>query len=279
MQKFLNILAFLTYCCALGGWSTAIYANECAPSIFNGTTLVRQDVPLEIASLLAGYPTLGYDPVANELTLANKDPFTLDVATDLTGEELLDHASLIDQFRFVYPLDFTLIQRETPWHDPGRIRNGAFFEFLYSSSRNSVENSLTDVSMPGSKTIFTVTTQHNVACQLSSALAEIGTAYPRLFANVGGSYNWRKISGTNRLSVHSFGAAIDVNAEIGGYWKWSGRKSGKAGSYANRVPQEVVQIFEKYGFIWGGKWHHFDGMHFEYRPELIIYSNHISKSD
>ena len=32
---------------------------------------------------------------------------------------------------------------------------------------------------------------------------------------------------------------------------------------------EIVRIFEKHGFIWGGKWHHYDTMHFEYRPELV----------
>jgi hypothetical protein len=31
---------------------------------------------------------------------------------------------------------------------------------------------------------------------------------------------------------------------------------------------QVIAIFEAHGFIWGGKWHHFDSVHFEYRPEL-----------
>jgi hypothetical protein len=35
------------------------------------------------------------------------------------------------------------------------------------------------------------------------------------------------------------------------------------------MPYEIVDIFEKQGFIWGGKWYHFDTMHFEYRPELL----------
>jgi hypothetical protein len=34
--------------------------------------------------------------------------------------------------------------------------------------------------------------------------------------------------------------------------------------------QEIVDIFERHGFIWGGKWYHFDTMHFEYRPELLV---------
>ena len=31
----------------------------------------------------------------------------------------------------------------------------------------------------------------------------------------------------------------------------------------------ALEIFERHGFIWGGKWYHYDTMHFEYRPELL----------
>ncbi len=37
----------------------------------------------------------------------------------------------------------------------------------------------------------------------------------------------------------------------------------------NRTPREIMDIFEKYGFIWGGYWYHYDTMHFEYRPEIL----------
>jgi len=36
------------------------------------------------------------------------------------------------------------------------------------------------------------------------------------------------------------------------------------------APDIVIDIFEKEGFIWGGKWTVWDNMHFEYRPELIL---------
>ena len=39
-----------------------------------------------------------------------------------------------------------------------------------------------------------------------------------------------------------------------------------AGTYD---PHKIVEIFERHGFIWGGKWYHYDTMHFEYRPELL----------
>jgi len=55
------------------------------------------------------------------------------------------------------------------------------------------------------------------------------------------------------------------NAKFADYWLWSPKNSG----YRNRVPYEIVHIFEKHGFIWDGKWRHFDTTHFEYRPELL----------
>lgn len=36
----------------------------------------------------------------------------------------------------------------------------------------------------------------------------------------------------------------------------------------HEIPLEIVHIFEQHGFIWGGKWYHYDTMHFEYRPEM-----------
>jgi hypothetical protein len=101
--------------------------------------------------------------------------------------------------------------------------------------------------------------------------------YPELVKyckNPGGTFNWRTISGTTRLSTHSFGTTIDINIDFSNYWQWDTKDWKQHGedvelSYKNRIPMQIVQIFEKYGFIWGGKWYHYDTMHFEYRPELL----------
>ena len=53
------------------------------------------------------------------------------------------------------------------------------------------------------------------------------------------------------------------------YWRWAKGQAGGAIPYRNRIPLEIVEIFERHGFIWGGKWYHYDTMHFEYRPELL----------
>ncbi len=90
-------------------------------------------------------------------------------------------------------------------------------------------------------------------------------------------YSWRYVAGTNRLSNHSYGLAIDMLPQGWGnkmlYWSW-------VRDYNDDwmlVPQEdlwtppekVVQVMFENGFIWGGTWAIYDTMHFEYKPELI----------
>jgi hypothetical protein len=84
-----------------------------------------------------------------------------------------------------------------------------------------------------------------------------------------GTFNCRLIAGTRRVSVHAYGAAIDINTAFAHYWRWAKPDTQGRFTYKNAIPIEIVEIFERHGFIWGGKWYHYDTMHFEYRPELI----------
>jgi len=94
------------------------------------------------------------------------------------------------------------------------------------------------------------------------------------------AWNWRNIADTQSRSFHSYGAAIDILPKsLGGketYWLWAARKRPEWWnvSYNERYhpPVEVIQAFESYGFIWGGKWLFYDTMHFEYRPEILLLS-------
>jgi hypothetical protein len=67
--------------------------------------------------------------------------------------------------------------------------------------------------------------------------------------------------------MHAYGAAIDLNTNYADYWRWS--TDTRSPTWKNRIPVEIVRVFERHGFIWGGHWYHFDTMHFEYRPELL----------
>jgi hypothetical protein len=102
---------------------------------------------------------------------------------------------------------------------------------------------------------------------VSQELDALSTDFGKFLISTSGTYNCRAVAGSSVRSVHGYGAAIDLNAKQSDYWRWSKDPSNPV--WKNRIPIEIVRVFEKHGFIWGGYWYHFDTMHFEYRPELL----------
>jgi hypothetical protein len=90
--------------------------------------------------------------------------------------------------------------------------------------------------------------------QLRAALEEIqaqGLASAIHPQQYGGCFVPRFIAGTTTLSNHAFGLAFDVNVPE--------NERGTVG----QINRQVVAIFQKWGFTWGGTWHFTDPMHFE----------------
>lgn len=200
-----------------------------------------------------------------------------DSISEKTFEELLNIPDIEDQFHFTYDIG---IETHIPkkYSDPGRIRNDEFFKKMYGSTEEEVKKNLVEITwLP--KTLnekLLVTKINNINKKLQSISNELDTMchLHKYLKNVGGTFNWRKIAGTNRQSPHSYGFAIDINTKFANYWKWDlGNVKTDSIKYVNRIPLEIIAIFEKHGFIWGGKWYHYDTMHFEYRPEMLIRKN------
>jgi hypothetical protein len=232
-------------------------------------------VPPAAQKLIDSYPNFisGY---ANNY-LVFKDGTKLrwdDGIKNKSRQELLDNPDLKDMFNQKYPTG-KLINPPGQNFDPGRIRNLPFFEKIYGSTQKQVEKNLTEITwcpkLVGQK--ITVTKINGVDKQLMLISKELDE-HPELkkyLTNIGGTFTWRNIAGTNRHSMHSYGMTIDINTKYSDYWQWACKCTNENVTikYQNRIPQFIVDTFEKYGFIWGGKWYHFDTMHFEYRPELI----------
>jgi hypothetical protein len=149
---------------------------------------------------------------------------------------------------------------------------------MYGATAEEVRKKLTTIvwlpkTMNVKLQVTTVNDMHLKMQQLSNRLDTM-PRFHKYLKNPGGTFSWRNIAGTNRLSMHSFGMTIDVNVEFSDYWRWAIKAEEDDGSrlieFRNRIPLELVEIFEEYGFIWGGKWYHYDTMHFEYRPELLL---------
>jgi hypothetical protein len=183
-------------------------------------------------------------------------------------EEELRHGSILDQMRLPYRAGAAAAAL-VPQSDPGRIRNRAFFDKMYGDCwRGEVSPRLAPVAwLPQSwGHTVRVTAVNGVAARLTEISAELD-ALPapekRYVYPPAGTYNCRTVADTGEPSMHSWGAAIDINAAHAEYWLWPHAAS------APTLPAEIIDIFERRGFIWGGKWSHYDTMHFEYRPELV----------
>ncbi len=112
---------------------------------------------------------------------------------------------------------------------------------------------------------------HKCAISLERILARIGQEISRSelkalqLDQCGGTYNFRTMRGLNSLSVHSYGAAIDlapVANPLGKKWRPD----------AGMMPLSVVAMFEEEGWTWGGDWNangnvndqvRHDAMHFQ----------------
>ncbi len=95
------------------------------------------------------------------------------------------------------------------------------------------------------------------------------------------SFVTRDVAASGTPSYHAWGLAFDlVPASYEGrhvYWRWS-RAMDRQGWQSIPLderwspPPAAVEIFERHGFVWGGKWGYFDTIHFEYRPEILAYN-------
>lgn len=193
-----------------------------------------------------------------------------DKAKKSQGEKVAN-PDLQDMLEQIYPL--TAIQGlMDEAFDPGRVRVYPLLKEVYGGTEEQIKKNLVPVKAGYKNYSFN---QRNGAAEALGAvmkeLVPLAEKRRDVYACVfpaSGTFNYRLIAGTNRLSPHAFGTAIDLASDKRDYWQWASREDGEKRIAA--YPKEIPQIFEKHNFIWGGKWGHFDILHYEYRPELII---------
>jgi hypothetical protein len=239
-----------------------------------GTATAGELSDQQRARLLAAYPDHLERIEDGVLIWRDGTRMTLDDGKgEKTFDDWLNTPDIEDTLAIAYPLgDMSPPPKDV---DPGRARNEAFFNKVYRDCRKGevAENLVSIVWLPkktGQRLTFNKINGAAAALEaVSRELDQLPERFDTYLFPSGGTYNCRMIAGTNRLSAHSHAIAIDIALRHTDYWR--NVKPGKDGAYAykNKIPMEIVRIFEKNGFIWGGKWHHYDTMHFEYRPELL----------
>jgi hypothetical protein len=227
------------------------------------------------AALVAAYPDFLAGAEGNDLLWKDGTRMTLDDGKGAkTFEVLLDSPDLKDMFYALYPRGTAGLPPAYN-SDPGRVRFQPLFDKMYGDcTRGEVERNLVDVvwlQRKGGQRLK-VTRVNRVADKLQSVSDELDRLpdqFTRYLKPSAGTYNCRVVAGTRRASAHGHGIAIDIASGPSDYWLWTGPGADGRYPYRNRIPKEIVEVFERHGFIWGGKWYHYDTMHFEYRPEML----------
>ncbi len=265
----LLVLLLVVYVYMPGGRSVSVASREQEPEAY------RVEMKQDILCLMLAYPeyiqnveeTEGrvYIVMKSGRKLLYDDKKPKDIDTKIAYPDLQD---MLEQDYPITPIENLMDTSR----DPGRARVYAFLNEVYGASQKQIESNLVNVkSGYGS---FSFNKNNGAAEALENAmkgLTVLAATRQDVRANAfpcNGTYSYRAIAGTNRLSSHSYGTAIDMAVNKKDYWRWASRAEGQ--KRLSSYPVEIVEIFEKNNFIWGGKWGHFDMMHFEYRPELLL---------
>jgi len=234
-----------------------------------GTACVSDGVPRQLICLIRWYGGLPVETADGwVLRFPDGEEIVFDDGLTKTFDEKLNAPDLEDMLTLAYPTG-AIEPVNTLDLDPGRFRNELLFKEAYGASMGEVNVQL--VLVPWGDQVGTFHRKiQTVMIEVSEAVSRALDEDPSLaeYTYLGLTWQWKYILHTTRLSMHSFGIALDLDSDDSYYWE-DDVAAGNPIEWNNQMPQVIVDVFESHGFIWGGRWYHYDTMHFEYRPELF----------
>jgi len=168
--------------------------------VFIFQNVFSQEFPVNVQKLINAYPNQIIDYKDNRIIFRDKSTLIYDDFKKKTNQELLENPDIEDQFRFVYnKVNSDLIPKE----DAGRIRNEAFFKKIYGNTKSEVQSKMVEViwcpKLVNQKIKVTAVNGIDKIVKKLSAELDLHPEFTKYISNIGGTFSWRKIAGTNRL--------------------------------------------------------------------------------
>ncbi|MBR5654313.1 MAG: M15 family metallopeptidase [Prevotella sp.] len=273
ISVMLTMFSIFTWGC---GEKTNTVATSVATVQHDADTLSAQQVPQTSKSqipdgarrIIEAYPDFQLSYSDNHIIFPDGTRIVYDDHREKSFVVKLDDCDIEDMFSMTYD---TNVWQPEYLEDAGRGRCEQLFKKMYGKSEAEARRNLVRVNWFGQRLPFT--SVNGAARHLEEVAAELAQ-HPELrkYFDQSSTFYWRTVRGAQRQSAHSYGIAIDLCTKFSNYWLWTNKGAGETDHirYENKIPRQIVQIFEKHGFIWGGRWYHYDTMHFEYRPEFLI---------
>lgn len=239
----------------------------------------KKSIPRGAEILMTVYPdyVIGYED--GNLLMSDGSTIIYDDRREKSFVQILDETDPEDMFAFKYDLNSW-----TPgeMQDAGRNRCKELFNKMYGSSTKDAAIKLVPVRWPfglassrggvdmNVKTVE-FTSVNGANKQLEKVVAEL-EKHPELYKYLAcvRTFYFSAAARGKRVNPHYYGISIDIGVKYSDYWRSHAKSETATVAYHNKFPHEIVEIFEKYGFIWGGRWYHYDTMHFEFRPEILM---------
>lgn len=144
----------------------------------------------------------------------------------------------------------------TPVTGGATLPAGMYRTALGPTFRGRGGNMLTTIKTPWGASVTVDANHAQTFAKLFQGLNALGY-HPK---SVGG-YNYRNIAGTNTLSKHAYGLAVDLDP----YQNRGGRLGGTPGSrYGYFDPASVMKLVRSLGMSWGATFSNPDPMHFSF---------------
>lgn len=140
-------------------------------------------------------------------------------------------------------------------------------------SEREMAQYLTTITVPivnssGTRTTMKLTVHKKLTGEIIQIFTEMANMGFPVKTGTTCGYNWRSMVSSSSQSHHSYGCVIDLNWDDNPYVSNSLTVGSSAyAPYKNRfsVTPEIVQIWKRHGFFWGGDWKSAkDYMHFTY---------------
>ena len=153
-----------------------------------------------------------------------------------------------------------LMPTPNPWPRSDRTSIESFFG-LPGDESNLVPFIFPFPTYYGDRRVLTGRCHHKVKDSLLRVLTDIGDRYGEAKAIIeeaqdyGGIYNFRKKRGASSLSLHSWGIAIDLDADDNAFRdSWPMKAD---------MPLEIMECFAREGWLSAGAFWGYDAMHFQ----------------
>lgn len=213
----------------------------------------------------------------NQVILHDGSVFVWNDGIEKTYEQKVLDPDMHNAFEVPYPFHGSIIERDK---DTSRIRHLGFYKSIYGDTEDDVASNLVKIPWLSEwieQSYIYVTARNGVGEAFKRVIEKLENLPPTYFQFLKDqdAFYWRNIADSPNLSPHSLGIALDINVQYSQYWLWDIKERNQY-RYENQIPLEIVRIFEEEGFVWGGRWWHYDTMHFEYRPEIICFAKNYN---